>query len=251
MRWKRRLFAAFGLCAALLLTGCQNTMTRIELPSAAEVSWNLFFTTLIHPTGDLEVVAQGDGLNAQVVLDSCDPGTCWYLLGFEIDNTFTSGALVFSDTNDGAFERTIQIARGAGREIFVHYDLAPLPGEDNNVVPITFLGMGPADPRFRSNLAALFNTEPPPGVALCTSTGELIELVGEIGGEIGELPIEIPGVEGDFDLMIFDASSGSGVVSCNGDPPPAAIPTLSQWSLALMAAVLLWMGAALRRRRPV
>lgn len=252
MRRNRRLFAAFGLCAALLLTGCQNTMTRIELPSTAELSWSVFLTTLTHPNANLEVVAQGTGLNAELELQICDGGECQYFLGFGVENTFTGGALVFSDPGDDAFERTIEIVRGAGREIFVHYNLVPPPTEQNPEFPVTFLAMAPADPRFRTNLTAFVNSEPAPDAVLCANGEAVLGVIGEPGGGIGDLPIEIPGIEGDFDFMVFDASAGSGIASCNGDPPPAAIPTLSHGMLGLLAAgVLLLAGWTTRRRELV
>lgn len=262
---------ALLMLLAVMLNGCQNTLTRIELPDLNSVSWRYFFTGFTYSTGNLEVSAVGSYIDADMAVQGgpfqlCGdpvtgehvlvdpPGACaggyndygvayQYIVTFELQGPFTSGQLVFTDPDLPAVVRTVDVVTGNGSRITLHYVAGegdiPLPHViDGDEAPddgyladnFTFFGMGPADPRFRSNV--------PFGGA------EWEEAI--LNGHLCLAGADGP--DDDLDFIVFDIKNGSGSVSCEL-AAPRPVPSLNAWLQVLMALLLLALGAWAMRRK--
>lgn len=160
MHYKNHAFIGLALLAALFLSGCQSTITNIQLPDPQQVSWRTFMTGFNHASGALSISTTGDHIAAELnptgggpwlacgntatgEHEFSDTSSCpaefdssygsfyQYQITVEIGDAFKSGAIHLADGPTTV--RSIPITTGSGGQITIHYGIdegrIPLPYE--------------------------------------------------------------------------------------------------------------------------
>lgn len=271
MKSARSGFTGLALMAMLFLSGCQNTITSIQLPDLSQVTWRAFATGFTYENNNLTVETTGShivdaylsgldsrrycgdpgtGEHAMVAeLDSCPGGFTDYGVHYnfglfvEVGSQFTGGSIVLMDGL--TVVRSIPVTVGSGRQITINY------GVSEGIIPYAFALnelIGNPEPYFSDNFTVFAMFPPDPGFRsnINPETESEEALLGLLSSGLCLSSFDL--AEG-ADIIVFDVSRGSGSVTCN--VALTGIPTLSTWMLGAVALMLAGFGViGARRQRP-
>lgn len=282
MHYKNHAFIGLALLAALFLSGCQSTITSIQLPDPQQVSWRAFMTGFNHESDTLSISTSGNHIAAELnpaggPLLACgnpdtgehlfsDTAPCptgftyydsfyHYQIAVEIGDAFKSGAIHLADGSTTV--RSIPITTGSGGQITIHYGIdegrIPLPYEleaspDDYAQPyisdnFTFVVMFPPDPNFRAH-GAISSLDPEEGLEQAEAWLESASS-GTLCLSMRESVEDI--LEGG-DMILFNTANGNGIARCSVGAPQA-IPSSSPWLQMMMVLAISAFGLLYLRRR--